>query len=504
MADEEAFAALRTTLDALKDAASTEDALDFDPSGSSGVHLEASDSGPPSDFARSWHGETESNSEVTQETDLTELSQGLARLGAVQGLGDDAPNFAGGDEEFSQEDKTRILKEMFPSAREYDVAFTLKKLQGNLTKAIEELLNQAFLDGEVSGGETAALRRGIDGFAETAHGSSKKRSKGKKGRKLRRTSSLDEEALLVKTKDGPSPLSRWDKGMEDVEYIVQRTNSPKSTVSSAYHQSGGSLSSTIAILCDSFKSEVHPHLATASAQSLEAHVAELIVDFPTLSHAQSLALIRMAYPSTASAHELARAMLSAAPRTTTSVTPQYATRPPSPPADALTPFMPQDGNSQSSGNAQVSASARDLAYAQAQAAYRKSRSDRLMGGAAAYYSSVAREASASLRKSEAAAADEHVNAQSQPGQVDLHGVFVQDAVRIATRKARAWWESQGMEYAGTGKPRSSGLRVVTGQGLHSEGGRGRLGPAVAKALVADGWKVEIGQGVIDIVGRARR
>lgn len=127
-----------------------------------------------------------------------------------------------------------------------------------------------------------------------------------------------------------------------------------------------------------------------------------------------------------------------------------------------------------------------------------------MGGAASYYSSVGRDASASLRRHEAAAADALVTIQSKPGEVDLHGVTVKDAVSIARARVENWWEQQGREWARQGKVMGGGLRVITGAGRHSEGGRGRLGPAVGGMLVREGWKVEVGNGVVEVVGRARK
>jgi len=49
-----------------------------------------------------------------------------------------------------------------------------------------------------------------------------------------------------------------------------------------------------------------------------------------------------------------------------------------------------------------------------------------------------------------------------------------------------------------------GLRIVTGVGRHSEGGRGKLGPAVARMLVSEGWRVEVGEGIVEVLGRAKR
>jgi hypothetical protein len=49
-----------------------------------------------------------------------------------------------------------------------------------------------------------------------------------------------------------------------------------------------------------------------------------------------------------------------------------------------------------------------------------------------------------------------------------------------------------------------GYRIVTGLGRHSEGGRGKIGPAVLKTLMSEGWKVEVGTGELRVTGLARR
>ncbi len=149
--------------------------------------------------------------------------------------------------------------------------------------------------------------------------------------------------------------------------------------------------------------------------------------------------------------------------------------------------------------------ARSNAFIQANAAYRKSKSKPLMGGAAAYYSSVGRDAAAGLAQHEAAAADALVAGQSNADEIDLHGVNVKDAVRITRTRVHAWWDGGAAEWARQGKVQGhGGFRVVTGIGRHSAGGKSRLGPAVGAMLVREGWKVEVGDGVVTVRGRARR
>ena len=148
--------------------------------------------------------------------------------------------------------------------------------------------------------------------------------------------------------------------------------------------------------------------------------------------------------------------------------------------------------------------ARSNAFAQAQAAHRKSKSTPLMGGAASYYSSVARDAHAALQRHESARANEIVARQSRPGEVDLHGVSVSDATRITKAEIEQWWEREGREWSREGKVMGGGLRIITGVGRHSDGGRGKLGPAVRAMLQREEWKIEEGEGVFEVVGRVRR
>jgi len=130
-----------------------------------------------------------------------------------------------------------------------------------------------------------------------------------------------------------------------------------------------------------------------------------------------------------------------------------------------------------------------------------------MGGAAAYYGQVGREYAALSSNATAAAADQLVSTQSTPTQLDLHGVDVLNAVRIAQEKVDAWWRGLG-ESRVNGRlgieDRQTGYRIVVGLGRHSEGGKGKLGPAVSKVLRQEGWKIENAGAVIVVKGKAKR
>lgn len=499
----------RRTLDILKDGAATDGDGLFDPLGSSRpLDLEESSSSQDSaEKAQSWHGDL-----ISENTDSTSVSHGLQSLSLETTTGD----LTGGDngvasavstettEALSTEEKTAILHEMFPTIKIFDVSYYLKKSGMDFGKAVEELLNQAFLESETGESGKSKHRNGVDAFAE--HDARGRKSKGKRRRQGRRTSSTPAPSDTQSTYSSATS-SRWDRAKENVDFLAQRTYINMSTIRSIYHASGASLPASIAALCSASTSDANPHLGSLDSETLAAHVAELALDFPTLPYGTVKALIQLTHPSTASAHELARAALTSPMSQSETLLPQYAPRPPSPPTE-FTESAPRPlamALDTATRQAHASAVARSSAFTQASTAYRKSKSKPLMGAAASYYSSVGRDASASLRRYEAAAADARVDMRSKAGEIDLHGVTVKDAVRISQERAERWWEAEGQEWARSGKVMGGrGLRIVTGVGRHSEGGKGKLGPAVGAMLLREGWKVEIGNGVVTVVGKARR
>ncbi|KAI4114000.1 MAG: hypothetical protein LQ345_005136 [Seirophora villosa] len=496
----------RLILDALKNSAAIEGDTFFDPSGSSRSNHLDEHSSPltSSGRAQSWHGDAASES-----TDITNLSAGLDSLdldGKAVAHERENTSHAEALEALSVDQKRDILCEMFPTIKLFDVGYVLNKTHQDFGKAVEELLNQSFLELESFSGKDVVLKKGIDGFMEpdSARG---RRPKGRRRKQqLRRTSSTPAPS------DGASPpsvrrLSRWDRAKNDVDFLAQRINLPPPTISSAYHASGASLPLTINSLCTSASTVLDPHIALLDADIIDTHATELALEFPSLPRTTAKALVQLTHPFTASAVELAGAALTPPSSTPDVLIPQYVPRPASPssPSRQSKTRSTDKPFDTATRQLQASAAARSKAFTQASAAYRKSKSKPLMGGAASYYSSVGRDATASLRRYEAAAADALVTSQSRAGEIDLHGVNVKDAVRIAQDHVEDWWEADGQEWARAGKAMGGrGLRIVTGVGRHSEGGRGKLGPAVGAMLVREGWKVEIEQGVIKVVGKARR
>ena len=485
----------------MKESAQDESAADFDPSGTSGYHDEENSEGS-SERALSLPIGSAQPSTESASTDLTGVSTaftGLNLQGTLANRHAQSDNVDDWDS-LSLDRKTTVLGEMFPSIKGFDISYVLIKSDEDYGRAVEELLTRVFLEVDVDEKGERTFKKGIDGFVESSDRSRRKR-KGT-GRIQRRTSSTP-APLDDKSANGTwSPLSRWDRAKEDIDFITSRTQIQRAAISSLYHKQGASVSATLAALCSSIDNE-QSHVPDAPASVIQLQATDLATNFPRLDLVQSMGLVTMTYPSTAAAQELAHALISGSDGVLNGkIVPSYRPRTPSPTTSSIRPSSTTIGFS--SHTTECLLANRAQAYSQANSAYRTSRSKPLMSGAAAYYSSVARDASAAVRRREATEAEALVERQSPAGQIDLHGISVHDAVRIARNRVEQWWTAEGREWAREGKARDGRLVIVTGKGQHSQGGRGRLGPAVGAMLVREGWKVEFGNGVVDIVGRARR
>lgn len=504
-------------MDALKETAAAEEIADFDPSGSSGPLADTSTSAhDASERAQSWNGEVASRSE---ETEITSMSHSLASLGLEHGSSSSEADYGEGIlsdhydinlERLDMASKQAVLYEMFPNVKEFTINYTLQKSGQIFGRAVEDLLNQVFFAEErgTNGGE-GMLTKGVDGFSEQVVSTRNRKGKSRKRKLVRNGRRASSTPAPFADEDEEGRLSAWEAANKDVEFICQRTGLATQTVSSHYHKNGASLQGTVHALLDINSKESPP--ITSDNFIMKKHAGELGEEFPVISGPHLDALIRLTHPSTASAHELAKVLISKpnsnSPNGGIEIVRKYA------PIDLTHANIPSAIKRTSAQNlgldisaattlAAANTVARQTAFTQASAAYRKSKSDPLMGAVAGYYSSVGREHDANAKKYSAAAADALVNSQSSRQELDLHGVSVKDAVRISRERVTAWWVALGdTSVAGASK---TGFRIVTGVGRHSEGGKGRLGPAVGRMLVREGWKIEIGEGVLVITGIATK
>ena len=143
---------------------------------------------------------------------------------------------------------------------------------------------------------------------------------------------------------------------------------------------------------------------------------------------------------------------------------------------------------------------RNHSFTTAAAAFRKGKSNPLYRQVGAYYAERTRELASIQRQAMTAEAEQLVDARSTDSMIDLHGVLVADGVNIARDRVSRWWDGLGEDRA---RKARDGFTVVTGVGRHSAEGRSRLRSNVFKALVADGWKIEVLTGAYRVTGRSR-
>ena len=514
LGDQNGLAIARETLDELKESALLEEQADFDPSGTGARKEEL---GPP----RQSESSPDTSATLSHETDATSVSNGLASLDLENGnRSDEEPTVnvheSGELENLDNDTKIQLLQDVFGEhISRFSIEFTLKKCNGRWHSAMEELLNQVyFSEASADGRDNIVRSKGIDGFSDEALPRRGRRSKAKKKR-LRNGESKQTESLPTSSHGSPEPVNRWKSASEDINFISERTGIAKSAVSSVYYEKSASVPQTIGALLKATMDE--SKLVVTDDAAVAAQARELGRDFPGLAPEYLLTIIRLTFPFTTSAHELARA-LTQKPKVEggIQIIPQHVPLTGIDPTGdwstvskraraSTTPGSPSLDIPQAGGGADY-ASARATAFEQARAAHRKAKSNHLMGGAAAYYGQVGREYSALSASASAAAADRLAASQSNRTQLDLHGIDVLNGVRIARERVEEWWDGLGESRVNGrvgAEDRQTGYRIVVGLGRHSEGGKGKLGPAVSKMLRQEGWKMEATGAVIVVKGPAR-
>ncbi|KAF2494543.1 hypothetical protein BU16DRAFT_487698 [Lophium mytilinum] len=501
----------RQILDGIKQSAIEEQNTEFDASGSSGLQREADTSTESESTAGSRSSPSRS--------DLTSLTNGVSGislstpsvsgssssgdlLGAHGGYFDDA-------EKLPDETKEVMLRETFPTVRLQRIQFILQKCGGNYGQATDELLNLVYFENSTTD-EGGIIPKGIDAFS-VEHMVASRGRKGK-GKKKRNPLGQSSSSSSPSPSGTSTPSNIWLDAGKSIELIASKTGIPKKSVDSLYHKNGASIPATIMALIEKNLKE---HESLEPDPTTVSNAFDLTTDFPSLNFAQASAIIRLTSPSTASAHELAR-LLTTHNRSSPSGTrpggiqliPHYAPlnldtsendRPTTPTNKSSLPVL-------HSPTAAALSTARTNAFAQANSAYRRGKSDNLMKAASGYYAQLGHDYHAAALAMSAAEADALVAAQSTATQLDLHGVNVKDAVRIADRRVAAWWAGLGEQrIPGAGRRGvGDGYSIIVGVGRHSEGGRGKLGPAVVRVLLNAGWRVEAGSGIITVLGKVRR
>lgn len=496
-------------MDILNESAEAEERTGFDASGSGGGGLSPEVGGEANREHGSASGSSKSPPTWSSQTDDTSMSQAMSSLdldtseylaSLVDTHSGDDLCYGGDLNGLDGEGKDSLLFGMFPTLKPFDVKWALKKHKGDLNRTIDELMTQSFLD------QNGERHKGIEAFSESDIALPRK-SKGKsKKRKNRQIDSV----LNTPVSESPSPVDKWDSAKNDIEFISSRSGMPTKQVVSIYHKNGGSLQAAISAIIEAhleLKLEVDDPL-------IQSQAIDLGHEFPTIPPANVEALVQIGHPSFANSRDLAEALVTPrAPQPRGKPNIQIEFRP-APLQLDQPPTTPKPGPHSTAHNrygpgmplesvtniARKHIQTRDAAFEQARAAYRRGKSDPLMGGAAAYYSQEGRDADSRARQAMSAAADRLVEMQSWKGGVDLHGVTVEDSKRIVREKVTGWWHELGRDGEGVG----AGYRIVTGVGNHSEGGVGKLGPAVGRMLIREGWKVQVGTGYLVVTGIVKK
>lgn len=419
----------------------------------------------------------------------------------------DIGSFPDGLENASSQHKELWLKSLFPAIENVQISESLAKAKGDLHTTIDELLNLAFIHDDVEENlhTQKPVRKGIDAFIE---GNAKKKKKRQKQRQSVHDEQYESESGLS---SGAVTPNVWQKANRDVEFLVSRTNLSVTTINSIYHQNNTDLPRTIqAITVQEAKLQAR-EIEENEILSLQAEeiIYELGDNLPSQQQIYGALLVCNMMPSAARdlLVEMTKKRYKPQPVAGTlhidsaAYTPLNLSEDDTPirkvnPTASIDPGLL---TSQITGHT-VRA---NTAFEQASAAYRRGKSNHLMGGAAAYYSQVGHEQSRARKQKLSSAYDALAYQQSTATSVDLHGVTVEHAVRIARQRVQQWWEGLGdRKYVSGGVGR--GYTIVTGVGTHSTHQIGKIGPAVSKMLMREGWKVNIQRGEIIVEGKSRR
>ncbi|KAF3909608.1 hypothetical protein AA313_de0206393 [Arthrobotrys entomopaga] len=393
---------------------------------------------------------------------------------------------------------------MFPLTAKFTLKHTLQKCGGDVDRAIDELLSLQFLDGEGEG------VRGIDGFSEDSMVQVKRKRKGK-GKNLSPIGSIWEE--LDGADGNATAPSKWENMQSEISYLSNKLNLPLSVTTSAYHKYG-SLSATLVALVEAHgEGDIIPE----DASHLET-ITSLTVKYPRIPQTHVVGVVKMCKDDIPSVFKFAEilnrrqlhkiAVNNASNHQTGPVSPTSPTRP------RKNPWTVVGGPKKSSGSpasptsptrmsyrsaaliANDHAAARNEAYNKASAAYRRSKSDHLMGAVATYYAEEGKAHNSRVKVYTDMAAEALVNQNSSEYTLDLHGVTVQQALKITNERVTDWW----VKTNSTDDKAITPFHIITGIGSHSKGGESRIGPAVSRLLIKGNWKIEIRTGNIRVLG----
>ncbi|KAI0602162.1 hypothetical protein F4775DRAFT_305533 [Biscogniauxia sp. FL1348] len=522
--DAEEFAAARQVLLTISKDVEAEEATGFNPSGI-GADNYLVGSNRSSQGAGRRSGRTESNDGLTVTTESSR-SESFVSARSSQTSSPVNPGIIHVDvfDGLSDEEKESQLVSMFVSLKPIDIKLTLQKCKGDASLAIDELLNLQWLE------QTGQRPKGVNGFfvSDDDTAPSKKKKGKKKKAKIAKvaTSPLrspdDDVALETKNKQ--------ETDLENVTFLCDRLSMSVSEAREIYQRNNDSLGAAIIEMINNYialgiqppnsedlprvkeqakrtpwipREYINPVFEICPSQQSAFDVIDVLAGY-----IERPAYVKYNISYNLTAPDLEIDTIEPIPISSAPKSRQPAKLVIRPSAAPLQPqaWSPRLATLESATAAAASLSAaKDHSYSVASSAFKRGRSDPLFRHAAAYYVERGRAQAASHREAARAEAGLRVDAQSAhtPDAIDLHGVTVRDGVDIALDRVRRWWDGLAAQEPYRTRDRG-GFTVITGLGRHSVDGRSRLRVNVFKALVADGWKVQVLTGSYLVTGRAAR
>ncbi|ETS78200.1 hypothetical protein PFICI_10262 [Pestalotiopsis fici W106-1] len=402
------------------------------------------------------------------------------------------------------EEKEIKLREVFTELKPIDITLALRKFDGDADRAVDVLLTTSHLE------QSGQRPKGIDGFYVDDEDAVlvKKKKKGKKKKPaVRGTNSPDPSAQSNLGEPATAEVHE-----RNIRYLADRLPFSESEVEYVYCEKRQSMGAALVQILDNYIAIDGEALAKArnsasDDQGKKYPWVPVMYLTPTFclatsrQNAEDLVQIlaeyyeKPAYLRYNISYNISGPKLELVTTDSSSSKTWVAVGRKTP----VSPGLYQSGVSSPASGLSLSSldlqDKRSHSFQAASAAYRKGG---LLRGAAAVYADRGRELTQDMHYARSSEAAAYVDQRSRPDHIDLHGVRVHDGVNIALGRVRQWWDSLGEERVRKAK---AGFTVVTGLGRHSAGGVSQLRVNVFKALVADGWKVQVLTGEMLVTGR---
>ncbi|KAI1356153.1 hypothetical protein F5Y01DRAFT_117631 [Xylaria sp. FL0043] len=498
------FAAAREVLLAISKDVAAEEATGFNPSGYGGQDLtepvatqgmegdlKSNDGLTTTTETLSSHSRNDTSSSSPSQTSEWEVP-GIIHVSALDDL--------------TNQEKVGRLAAMFVSLKQIDIRMALQKAKGDANLAMDELLNLQLLE------QTGQRPKGVDGFYISDDDASKSKKKGRK-RKNRVSKSTTSRSGDTATGSENAPQGVVVNS-DSITFISNHFTLPLDEATDIYQRNKCSLGAAIVATLDNYLALGLPpsndpirlrqieeqqkripwipfeYFSPIYEMTPSSRAAVDVID-ALADYFEKPAYVRYDVSYSAVASDLGQVSDVPIQKDISS----SSTKLRSPQQLRATPTTLQTVGA---SKAMLAASAKH-SYASASSAHKKGRSDPLMRQAAAFYADRGRSEAANHRQVISMEAELLVDQQSTRDTIDLHGVSVQDGVDIAIDRVWSWWNALGENKVR--KARESGLKIITGLGRHSSDGKSRLRINVCKALVADGWKIEVLTGAYLVTGR---